>query len=48
MTASEVMCEHKCVHHGRTDVRTISEEKREVGEVFWIVNVLQVVCSGLS
>ena len=48
MTVSETTCEHKCVDPRRMNVRTISEEKREVGEVFWIVGVLQAVCSGLS
>ena len=42
MTVSETMCKHKCVHL-RTNARTMSEEKREIGEKFAIVDVLQFV-----
>ena len=43
MTMSKTMCENKYVFI------SISEGKGEVpGEVFWIVDVLEVVCSGLS
>ena len=42
------MCEHKYVHLRRMNVGTISEEKREIGKVFWIVDIRVVVCSGLS